>query len=47
MEGSLDLEQITTVNALRVKVISDFRPGNVHTDATEENGNQREDVICT
>jgi hypothetical protein len=47
MEGSLDLEKITNVNDLRVKMISDFRPGNVHTDATEENGNQGEGVICT
>ena len=37
----------TNIKPRRVKMISDFRSGNVRTDATEENGNQREDVICT
>jgi hypothetical protein len=37
----------TNIKPRRVKMISDFRSGNVRTDATEETVNQREDVICT
>jgi hypothetical protein len=35
------------IKARMAKMIRDFRSGNVQTDATEENGNQREYVIFT